>query len=464
MFALADINSFYASCEKVFRPDLRNEPVIVLSNNDGCVIARSPEAKALGIRMGQPWFQVRQMRLEKKIHVFSSNYALYRSMSQRVMAVLESLSPAVEPYSIDEMFIDDTVDFIEEMPANVVDKILQNTSPDTRKLINQFLKYPENSAGSVMTVEYVSLKSDMNIGQALNHIKKVGIDNETIDICYIIDNQRKLVGFISLKSLIFLDDILPLVDAMETNVISAITTDDQEFIASQFRKYDLTSMPVVDNEGRLVGIITIDDVVDVIDQENTEDFQKMAAMNPSDEEYLKESVFSLAKHRIIWLLVLMISATATGTIIRRYEEVLQSVVILAAFIPMLMDPGGNAGSQSSTLIIRGIALGEIQLKDIGKILWKEFRVSLIVGITLAAVNFLRIYYIDRAGLTISLVVCASLLFTVVIAKVVGGVLPIMAKAFKLDPAIMASPLITTIVDACALVVYFGLSTHFLNLA
>ena len=384
--------------------------------------------------------------------------------SEKQQEIVENITDEEIRHIIDEMFIDDTVDFIEEMPANVVDKILQNTSPDTRKLINQFLKYPENSAGSVMTVEYVSLKSDMNIGQALNHIKKVGIDNETIDICYIIDNQRKLVGFISLKSLIFLDDILPLVDAMETNVISAITTDDQEFIASQFRKYDLTSMPVVDNEGRLVGIITIDDVVDVIDQENTEDFQKMAAMNPSDEEYLKESVFSLAKHRIIWLLVLMISATATGTIIRRYEEVLQSVVILAAFIPMLMDTGGNAGSQSSTLIIRGIALGEIQLKDIGKILWKEFRVSLIVGITLAAVNFLRIYYIDRAGLTLSLVVCASLLFTVVIAKVVGGVLPIMAKAFKLDPAIMASPLITTIVDACALVVYFGLSTHFLNLA
>ena len=384
--------------------------------------------------------------------------------SEKHQEIVENITDEEIRHIIDEMFIDDTVDFIEEMPANIVDKILQNTSPDTRQLINQFLKYPENSAGSVMTVEYVSLKSGMNIGQALNHIKKVGIDNETIDICYIIDNQRKLVGFISLKSLIFLDDILPLVDAMETNVISAITTDDQEFIASQFRKYDLTSMPVVDNEGRLVGIITIDDVVDVIDQENTEDFQKMAAMNPSDEEYLKESVFSLAKHRIIWLLVLMISATATGIIIRRYEEILQSVVILAAFIPMLMDTGGNAGSQSSTLIIRGIALGEIQLTDIGKILWKEFRVSLIVGVTLAFVNFLRIYFIDRAGLTISLVVCASLLFTVVIAKVVGGVLPIMAKAFKLDPAIMASPLITTIVDACALVVYFGLSTHFLNLS
>lgn len=384
--------------------------------------------------------------------------------SEKQQEIVENITDEEIKHIINEMFIDDTVDFIEEMPANIVDKILQNTSPDTRKLINQFLKYPENSAGSVMTVEYVSLKSDMNIGQALNHIKKVGIDNETIDICYVIDNQRKLVGFISLKSLIFLDDIIPLVDAMETNVISATTTDDQEVIASLFRKYDLTSMPVVDNEGRLVGIITIDDVVDVIDQENTEDFQKMAAMDPSDEEYLKESVFSLAKHRIVWLLVLMISATATGTIIRRYEEVLQSVVILAAFIPMLMDTGGNAGSQSSTLIIRGIALGEIQLSDIGKILWKEFRVSLIVGITLAVVNFLRIYYIDKAGLTISLVVCASLLFTVVIAKVVGGILPILAKAFKLDPAIMASPLITTIVDACALIVYFALSTHFLNLA
>ena len=383
--------------------------------------------------------------------------------SEKQQEIVENITDEEIHHIIDEMFIDDTVDFIEEMPANIVDKILQNTSSDTRKLINQFLKYPENSAGSVMTVEYVSLKSDMNIGNALNHIKRVGTDNETIDICYIIDNQRKLVGFISLKSLIFLDDIIPLVDAMETNVISAVTTDDQEFIASQFRKYDLTSMPVVDNEGRLVGIITIDDVVDVIDQENTEDFQKMAGMDPSDEEYLKESVFSLAKHRIVWLMVLMISATATGTIIRKYEEVLQSVVILAAFIPMLMDTGGNAGSQSSTLIIRGIALGEIEFKDIGKILWKEFRVSLLVGVALAAVNFLRIYFIDKAGMTISLIVCASLLFTVIIAKVVGGALPLLAKAFKLDPAIMASPLITTIVDACALAVYFGLSTHFLNL-
>ena len=238
---------------------------------------------------------------------------------------------------------------------------------------------------------------------------------------------------------------------------------DREFVADLFRRYDLSTMAVVDTENRLVGIITIDDIVDVIDQENTEDFQKMAAMEPSDKEYLKESVFALAKHRILWLLILMISATATGTIIRRYEDTLQSVVVLAAFIPMLMDTGGNAGSQSSTLIIRGLALGEIKTKDVWKILWKEFRVSIIVGITLAIVNFLRILYFDKIGFTMTLVVCLSLFATVVIAKVVGGILPIAAKKLKLDPAIMASPLITTIVDACALVIYFTMATALLHI-
>lgn len=314
-----------------------------------------------------------------------------------------------------------------------------------------------------MTVEYVSFKSDMTIGQALAYFKNVGMNKEDTDICFVIDSTRHFLGVITLKQLILVDDDIALVDAMDTSIPTVKTLDDQEYVADLFRKYDYNSIPVVDNEERLVGLITIDDVVDVIDQENTEDFHIMAAMEPSDQEYLKESIFSLAKHRIIWLLVLMISATATGIIIRRYETVLQSVVVLAVFIPMLMDTGGNAGSQSATLIIRGIALGEIELSDIGKILWKEFRVSLLVGGALALVNFLRIYYIDRVGFTISFVVCLSLLITVIIAKVVGGSLPILAKSLKLDPAIMASPLITTIVDACALAIYFQLSTHFLHL-
>lgn len=377
--------------------------------------------------------------------------------------IIESITDEELRNILDELFLDDAVDLIEEMPANLVDKVLSNTSTETRKLINQFLKYPDTSAGSVMTVEYVSFKSDMTIGQALAYFKNVGMNKEDTDICFVIDSTRHFLGVITLKQLILVDDDIALVDAMDTSIPTVKTLDDQEYVADLFRKYDYNSIPVVDNEERLVGLITIDDVVDVIDQENTEDFHIMAAMEPSDQEYLKESIFSLAKHRIIWLLVLMISATATGIIIRRYETVLQSVVVLAVFIPMLMDTGGNAGSQSATLIIRGIALGEIELSDIGKILWKEFRVSLLVGGALALVNFLRIYYIDRVGFTISFVVCLSLLITVIIAKVVGGSLPILAKSLKLDPAIMASPLITTIVDACALAIYFQLSTHFLHL-
>lgn len=378
--------------------------------------------------------------------------------------IIEGITDEEVKSILEELFLDDAVDLIEEMPANIVNKILKNTSSKTRKLINQFLKYPDTSAGSVMTVEYVSFKSDMTIGQALSYFKRVGMSKEDTDICFVIDKTRHFLGIITLKQLIIVDDEVTLLDIMDTSIPMVQTLQDQEEVADLFRRYDYNSMPVVDNENRLVGMITIDDVVDVIDQENTEDFHIMAAIEPSDEEYLKESVFSLAKHRIIWLLVLMISATATGIIIRKYETILQSVVILAVFIPMLMDTGGNAGSQSATLIIRGIALGEIELRDIGKIIWKEFRVSLLVGGVLAFVNFLRIYFIDRVGVTISFVVCFSLLITVIIAKVVGGSLPILAKSLKLDPAIMASPLITTIVDACALAIYFQLSTHFLNLA
>lgn len=377
--------------------------------------------------------------------------------------IIEGITDEEVKNILEELFLDDAVDLVEEMPANIVDKILKNASSETRKLINQFLKYPDTSAGSVMTVEYVSFKSDMTIGQALSLFKSIGMTKEDTDICFVIDKTRHFLGIITLKQLIIVDDNILLIDAMDTSIPTVQTLDDQEDVADLFRRYDYNSMPVVDNENRLVGMITIDDVVDVIDQENTEDFHIMAAMEPSDEEYLKESVFALAKHRIIWLLVLMISATATGIIIRKYESVLQSVVVLAVFIPMLMDTGGNAGSQSATLIIRGIALGEIELQDLGKIVWKEFRVSLLVGGALALVNFLRIYFIDQVGLMISAIVCFSLLITVIIAKVVGGSLPILAKSLKLDPAIMASPLITTIVDACALAIYFQLSSHFLNL-
>ena len=393
---------------------------------------------------------------------FSSEVFSYLS-PEKQQEVIENITDDEIKFIVEDMYLDDTVDFIEEMPANIVDKILKNTSSDKRKLINQMLKYPENSAGSVMTVEYISFKDNYTVKQAIEYYRKVAIDKEETDICFVTDTKKKLVGIISLKTLILSKDDSYIQDEMDTNFVSVLTLDDQEEIAALFRKYDLTTMPVVDHEDRLVGVITVDDIVDVIDQENTEDIQKMAAMNPSDEEYLKESVVSLAKHRILWLLVLMISATFTGLVIKKYEDILQSAVYLATFIPMLMDTGGNAGSQSATLVIRGIALEEIEFSDIFKVIWKELRVSILVGFILSAVNFIRIYYFTRSGLETSLVVAISMFLIVIMAKVIGGVLPLVAKSLKIDPAIMASPLITTIVDTAALIIFFKLSVIFLHI-
>ncbi len=352
--------------------------------------------------------------------------------------IIQSITHEEMTTIIDQLYFDDVIDLLEEMPANIVKKILLNTDEKKRKLINQFLKYEEDSAGSIMTIEFVDLKKEMTVEQAIERIRKIGVDKQTINTCYVIDRNRKLEGIISIRRLILSNKDVLIKDIMKENYVSINTFDDQEYVASQFKKYDLVSMPVVDKEHRLVGIITIDDIVDIIDQENTEDFHKMAAMEPSEEEYLKTGVFELAKHRIIWLLVLMISATFTGNIIRKSEDVLQSVVILASFIPMLMDTGGNSGSQSSTLVIRGLALGEIKLKDIFKVMWKEFRVSVVVGIALSVVNFFRVYFIEKVSFMVSMTVCISLFFTVVLAKVVGGILPIVAKKLRLDPAIMAS--------------------------
>ncbi len=392
----------------------------------------------------------------------ASEVFTYLSYEQQ-QYIIESIADNEIKNIVDDLFLDDTVDLLEEMPANVVKKILKNTSEDKRKLINQFLNYPDNSAGSIMTIEYVDLKKEMTVRQALDHIRKTGIDKETIDVCYVINKNRILEGIIPIRKLILSGEEVIIDDIMDTNIISIRTYDDQERIAVLFKKYDLLAMPVVDNENRLVGIITIDDVVDIIEKENTEDFQKMAAMAPSEEEYLKTNIFTLAKNRVIWLLVLMVSATFTGNIIRKFEDILQSVVILAAFIPMLMDTGGNAGSQSATLIIRGLALEEIKLKDVLKVVLKELRVSVVVGFTLAVVNFIRIYYFEKTDIMITTTVCISLFLTVILAKVVGGALPIMAKKLKLDPAIMASPLITTIVDAVALMSYFSLATWLLKI-
>lgn len=397
--------------------------------------------------------------LPKEIAADVFAYMSYEQQEYIIEAITDSEISSI----VNDLFLDDTVDLLEEMPSNIVKKILKNTNKETRESINQLLKYPENSAGSLMTIEYVDLKKEMSVAQAIGHIKKTGLDKETINTCYVIDGNRKLEGIVSLRKLILHESEVLIKDMMNTKIIAIDTGMDQEEIADLFKKYDLLAMPVVDKENRLVGIITIDDIVDIIEQENTEDMQKMAAMQPSEEEYLKTNVFTLAKHRVIWLLVLMISATFTGNIIKQFEEVIQSVVVLAAFIPMLMDTGGNAGSQSATLVIRGIALNEIELGDIFKVLWKEFRVSVIVGLILSVVNFLRIYFFEKTDLKISITVCVSLFLTVVLAKIVGGVLPIIAKRLKLDPAIMASPLITTIVDAVALFTYFTMASWMLGL-
>ena len=377
--------------------------------------------------------------------------------------IIESITDREIKFIIDELFLDDTIGLIEEMPANVVKKILKNANENTRKHINLLLKYPENSAGSIMTIEFVDLKKEMTVKEALERIRKTGVDKETIDVCYVIDNNRKLEGIVPLRKLILSDENIKVSDIMDSNVISVNTHVDQEEIAALFKKYDLVAMPVVDNENRLVGIITIDDIVDVIEKENTEDFHKMAAIVPYEDEYLKTGVLRLAKNRILWLLILMISAMFTGRIILKYEALLQSCIALTAFIPMLMDTGGNAGSQAATLIIRGLALGEIQINDTLKIVWKEFRVAIIVGLVLSAVNFLRIYFLENADALVALTVSLSLFITVIMAKVIGCMLPIVAKRLKIDPAIMASPLITTIVDAMSLSAYFSIAIWLIGL-
>ena len=377
--------------------------------------------------------------------------------------IIESLTDKEISGIIDKLFMDDTVDFIEEMPANIVKKVLKNTDDDTRKMINSLLSYPDDSAGSIMTTEFVDIKKEMTVMDAIAHIRKTGVDKETIDTLYVIDSNRKLEGIVPIRKILLSDENLLIEDIMDTSFVYIYTLDDQEDVASMFKKYNYFSMPVTDSENRLVGIITIDDILDIIEEENEEDFAKMNALAPSDEEYLDSSVYSLAKQRIMWLLILMISATFTGIIIRQYESVLSSVVILASFIPMLMDTGGNSGSQSSTLIIRGLALGELEITDYPKILWKEFRVSILVGLVLAFINFLRIYLLERVDFIVSLTVCISLFATVVLAKVVGGMLPLIAKKFKLDPAIMAAPLVTTIVDTFALMVYFSTASLLMGL-
>ncbi|MCD7829357.1 MAG: magnesium transporter [Clostridiales bacterium] len=366
---------------------------------------------------------------------------------------------------VEDLYMDDVVDMLEELPASVVRRVLENATPETRKTINQFLNYPENSAGSIMTAEYISLKRGMTVSQSFDYIRAHGQDKETIYVLYVTDAERHLEGVVTVKDLLMHGYEVPIEELMDVNVISCVTTDDQEDAANLMKKYDLLSLAVVDTEDRLVGLITVDDAVDVMQQEATEDMEKMAAMLPSDRAYLKTSVFDTWKARIPWLMLLMISATFTGAIIDSFEDALAVCTVLTGFIPMLMDTGGNSGSQASVSVIRGLSLKEIQFDDLFRVIWKEIRVAVLCGVTLACVNFVKILLVDkmlmgREGITlvVDAVVCATLMLTIICAKCIGCILPMLADRLGFDPAVMASPFITTLVDAVSLLIYFQLAS------
>lgn len=400
-------------------------------------------------------FAFRLIPKDKAADVFSN-------MSNPIQSYLVKIFTGKELRELlDNLYMDDTVDLLEELPANLVTRILHTVSSDKRDLINQLLKFPENSAGSIMTTEYVSLKKTMTIKETMKHIKEVGIHKETIYTCYVLENRR-LIGIVSAKDLMTLDDNTFIQDIMETEIISVGTHTDQEETARLFSKYDLLALPVVDLDNRMVGIITVDDAMDVMVDEATEDISIMGAVNPSEKTYFETSVFSHAKNRFLWLLILMLSSTITGTIITQYENAFAAIPLLVSFIPMLMDTGGNCGSQSSTLIIRGLALDEIRFKDIFRVIFKEFRVALLVSLGLALANGLRIFIMYK-DLKLAVVIGLSLICTVILSKIIGCILPLFAKKINLDPAIMAAPLITTLVDTCSIIIYFTIATHIFQL-
>ncbi len=377
--------------------------------------------------------------------------------------IITSLTDSEATAIIDNLMADDAADLMEEMPANVVKRLLSHASPDTRRDINHLLKFPEDSAGSIMTVEFVDLRENLTVAEALDRIRKTGIDRETINNCYVLDSARRLTGMVALRTLILSEKEDLIRDIMEENVISVETMMDQEEVARMISKYDFSSIPVVDSEDRLVGIITVDDIIDIIEEEATEDIQKMAAILPSDDPYDRMSPVDLWKKRIGWLLLLMVSATFTGKIITSYESSLQAYIILTAFIPQLMDTGGNCGSQTSTTIIRALSLNEINFGDIARVIWKEFRTALICGSTLAVANFIKLLIIDRAEPMVALVVCLTMICAVICANLAGCMLPMIAKKFGFDPAVMASPMLTTIIDALTLSIYFQVAVHVLRI-
>ena len=371
---------------------------------------------------------------------------------------------------LDELYLDDAVDIVEEMPAGVVKRILKHADPDTRKSINEILKYPEDTAGSLMTTEFVDLKRDMTVEDALKRIRRTGTDKETINVCYVVDPARKLLGIVSLRTILLSDEDDSIEDIMDPNVISVSTLEDKEDVAQTFSKYNFIALPVVDKENRLVGIITVDDAIDVMEEETTEDFEKMAAMLPSDKPYLRTGVLETWKARIPWLLILMLSATFTGIILNHYETALAACIVLNSFIPMLTGTGGNSGTQASTAVIRALSLDEVEFSDLGHVIWKELRVALLCGACLGGANFVKMMLVDRTLLhntavtpTVALVVCLTLVFVVFFAKLVGCSLPILAERIGLDPAVMASPFISTIVDAISLIIYFRFASLLLGI-
>lgn len=378
--------------------------------------------------------------------------------------IINSITDSELSAIIEELYVDDAVDMMEELPANVVKRVMRTATPETRRLINQYLNYPENSAGSIMTAEFVDLKKYMNVRESIARIRRIGEDKETIYTCFVTSADRKLEGVLSVKDLLLSDDETVIEDIMDTNIVFCMTHDDQEEAAEKISDYDLMALPVVDKEGRLVGIVTVDDVIDVMEAEATEDFEIMAAMTPSDKPYSRTSALDMWKRRVPWLMFLMLSATFTSMIINSFEDALAVQAVLIGFIPMLMGTGGNSGAQASTAVIRSISLGDTEPEDVGRVIWKELRVAVLCGITLAAVNFVKMLLVDRmllgndaVTLTVSAVVSASIVFIVIFAKVVGSVLPIAAEKLGVDPAVMANPLISTITDAVSLLIYFEIA-------
>lgn len=410
-----------------------------------------------------------EMEEEELLKIFR---ILPKSMAADVFSYLEvdsqqyiitRLSEKEAGNIIDNLMADDATDLLEEMPANVVKKLLASASAETRRDINHLLQYPEDSAGSIMTVEYVDLKENMTVEDAISRIRQVGLDSETINICYVLDSTRKLLGTVALRYLLISPSDAVIGEIMHENVVYVNTLMDQEEVARQFQKYDFIAMPVVDNEERLVGIITVDDIVDILQEEATEDIEMMAAVMPSDKPYMKMGIFEIAKKRMPWLLLLMISATLTGSVLTKFENALLAYSVLLAYIPMLMGTGGNAGGQTSVTIIRGLSLNEIEFEDSFRVIWKEIRIAVVCGVILAAANFLKLLWFDKVGIMVAAVVCLTLVVVVLLAKVVGCVLPILAKKVGFDPAVMASPFITTILDVLSLLVYFQMATVLLGI-